>query len=295
MKIGIHYLFGLKEADADWIHMIDRFSDVGFDCIELPPDPFIGPGIEKFREVNAYAKECGVEIVFSTGFDEAYDIAGNKKQCQQGIDHLKKIIDLMIREDIRLLGGTCYTKWPNLRKVPLTKTEKNEILERTAEIFGKTVSGIEDTGITIAIEPLNRFEGFLINTAEEGVKFCELTKNPNVGVMLDGFHMSMEEDSLYEAVLKCGKRLKHVHLAENNRKLPGMGEFPWDKYFEALSRIGYKGRLDIESFMIPGGGIAADVALWRDMGCSEQCIEQNKLLERSLEFIRAKCTAYGIN
>lgn len=294
MKIGIHYLFGLKEAASDWIDMIDRFADVGFECIELPPDPFTGSGAPKFHEVNAYAKERGVEIVFSAGFDEAYDIAGNSRQCRRGVDHLKEIIDLMIREDIRLLGGTCYTKWPNLRKTPLTKTEKNEISERTAEVFGKTVSGIEDAGITIAIEPLNRFEGFLINTAEEAVKFCELTKNPNVGVMLDGFHMSMEEDSIHDAILKCADRLKHVHLAENNRKLPGMGEFPWDKYFEALNRIGYKGRMDIESFMIPEGGIAADVALWRDMGCSERRMEQDKLLEKSIDFIRAKCTAYGI-
>ncbi len=295
MKTGIHYLFGQKEPSADWIGMTDRFADVGFDCIELPPDPFTGEGRHMFREVSAHAREKGVEIVFSAGFPAECDMAGDSAAQQKGADYLKRILELMEKEGVRLLGGTCYTKWPNLRKEPLTVREKEELLEQTAQRFAKAVSGIEDAGITIAVEPLNRFEGFLINTAEEGVEFCELTGNPNVGLMLDGFHMSMEEDSICSAIQKCGSRLKHVHLAENNRKLPGLGEFPWDRYFEALHKVSYKGRLDIESFMIPSGTIAADVALWRGLGCPEGQEEQDDLLRQSLSFIRQKCSQHGLD
>ena len=112
--------------------------------------------------------------------------------------------------------------------------------------------------------------------------------NDNVGLMLDNFHLSMEEDSFTGAVHTAGKRLKHLHLAENNRRLPSMGEFPWDDYFSSLRNVGYTGRLDIESFMTPGGGIAASVALWR--GFTDAPEEQ--LLCNALDFLREKERIY---
>ena len=289
MRKGIHFLFGIKDGVTDFIEVVDRFAALGFDCVELPPEPFLEDDGSSARHIVAYAAERGVEIVFSCGFGAAYDMASDDPDVRHnGVHHMESILSVMDRAGIRLLCGTCQTKWPNLRIAPLSVVEKQSITSRTAEVFAGAVSTVESRGIDIAIEPLNRFEGFLINTAAEGVGFCELVGNPNVGLMLDNFHLSMEEDSFTGAVRTAGKRLKHLHLAESNRRLPGMGEFPWDDYFAELRDIGYAGRLDIESFMTPGGSIAASVALWR----SFTAVPEDELLRNALTFLREKERIY---
>lgn len=287
MKKGIHFLFGIKNEVKDFRAVIDRFAAVGFDFVEIPPEPFLIDKGELITELAAYGREKGIELTFSCGFSREYDMASEEEKVRmQGASHLKRILEVMEKADIRLLGGTAYTCWPSKRNQPLELEEKQRILVRTAGIFSKCVQGIKSTGIEIAIEPLNRFEGFLVNTAKEGAALCDLIGNKNVGLMLDGFHMSMEEDSIQGAVYDAGAHLKHLHLAENNRKLPGMGEFPWKTFFEALQKIGYQGRLSIESFMTPEGAVAADVALWRDLGLPADVREQDALLKNSLEFIK---------
>ena len=287
MKKGIHFLFGAKDGVTDFPAVIDRFAALGFDCVELPPEPFLEDG--EAKRIVSYAAERGVEVVFSCGFSAEYDMASDDPEVRQnGVRHMERILSVMDGAGIRLLGGTCQTKWPSLRTAPLSEEEKRAITARTVEVFAKAVSTIGDRGIEIAIEPLNRFEGFLINTAAEGVAFCEMVGNDNVGLMLDNFHLSMEEDSFTGAVHTAGKRLKHLHLAENNRRLPGMGQFPWDDYFAALRDIGYAGRLDIESIMTPGGGIAASVALWRSFTDAPE----EQLLRDALDFLREKERVY---
>ncbi len=287
MKKGIHFLFGVKDGVADFPAVIDRFATLGFDCVELPPEPFLEGDAAK--HIVSYAAERGVEIVFSCGFTAEHDMASDDPEVRQNsARYMERVLSVMDGAGIHLLCGTCQTKWPTLRTTPLSAEEKRGITARTAEVFAKAVSTIGDRGIEIAIEPLNRFEGFLINTAAEGVAFCEMLDNDNVGLMLDNFHLSMEEDSFTGAVHTAGKRLKHLHLAENNRRLPGMGEFPWDDYFSSLRNVGYTGRLDIESFMTPGGGIAASVALWR--GFTDAPEEQ--LLCNALDFLREKERIY---
>lgn len=292
MKTGIHFLFGAKNGlqSRDFPALLERFAKIGFTCVELPPEPFLEDP-EQAVELVRFAESLGVEIVFSCGFAPEYDMASPEEAVRKmGAEHLKQIFCVMERAGIRLLGGTCYTKWPSYRTQPLCLSEKREITLRTAEVFSKTVQSIGSQGITVALEPLNRFEGFLINTAAEGVAFCELVGNDNVGLMLDGFHMCMEEDNVIGAVTLAGKRLKHLHLAENNRKLPGLGCFPWQDFFRALKQIGYTGRLDIESFMTPEGEISASVALWRDLGLRNE----PEMLKNSLDFIRNCCAQAGL-
>ena len=294
IKKGIHFLFGRQEPVTDFFGMIERFASLGFDCVELPPDPFL-KNVEQLKELTAYADERDVEIVFSCGFPEAYDMASDDPAVREnGMRYMREILQVMECADIRLMGGTFYTKWPSYRTTSLSMEEKERIFVRTAFCLKEAVKGLEGSSITLAVEPLNRVEGFLINTAEEGRRFCEIVDIPNVGLMLDGFHMSVEEDSVPDAVRTAGNYLKHLHLAENNRKLPGMGTFCWNEYFTALKEIGYSGRFDIESFITPGGSVAASVALWRDFG---ECVSQeqeNKLLMNSIGFIETKCRLFGL-
>lgn len=97
-----------------------------------------------------------------------------------------------------------------------------------------------DHGITLGMEALNRFEGYLINTAQECIDYVRAVDRPNVKVMLDTFHMNIEEDSLTDAIRRSGKLLGHFHVGEANRRCPGPnGRFDWHAIGQALHDIGY--------------------------------------------------------
>ncbi len=296
MKTGIHFLFGQYDSVSDFRQLIDLYSSIGYNCIELPPEPFIGEGFGELTELKRYASEKNMEIIFSCGFPGECDMASSEASIREkGQEYLKQILDVMDRAQIMMLGGTFYTKWPSRRETSLPAEEKKYILERTASCLQQAAKGIEGSRMELAIEPLNRFEGFLINTAEEGAAFCNMVGNKNIGLMLDGFHMSVEENSVRDAILIAGSHIKHLHLAENNRRLPGSGEFfPWDTYFLALREVNYKGRFDIESFVTAGGSVSASVALWRSLeegSCPEEM--RQKLIDAN-SFIESKIKQYGL-
>lgn len=303
VKIGIHFLFGSKEPVTDFREVIDRFASLGFNCVELPPDPFLSQegdsaaassGCIRLKDLVNYAAEKGVEIIFSCGFPEWCDMASDRLSVRrQGRERLSQILELMECTHIGLLGGTFYTKWPSYRTEKLLMSEKQKVVERTAACLRETMKAFKGSPIELAVEPLNRFEGFLINTAKEGVSFCQMVDSPQVGLMLDGFHMSMEEDSVLEAVRTAGSYLKHLHLAENNRKLPGQGCFCWDEYFGALKTVGYAGRFDIESFMTSEGSVAASVALWRDLEEGADRKREDEMLKEAIGFIEQRCRTSG--
>lgn len=100
-------------------------------------------------------------------------------------------------------------------------------------------------GVTIAIEPINRFETYFINRADQALALAEAV-GPDCGVCLDLFHMNIEEDDVLEALRRAGPRLKDVHVADNNRMAPGMGTLDWASVVKTLREIDYDGPLSIE-------------------------------------------------
>lgn len=100
-------------------------------------------------------------------------------------------------------------------------------------------------GVTIAIEPINRFETYFINRADQALALAEAV-GPDCGVCLDLFHMNMEEEDVLGALRRAGPRLADVHVADNNRMAPGMGTLDWGSIIATLREIGYDGPLSIE-------------------------------------------------
>jgi len=112
---------------------------------------------------------------------------------------------------------------------------------------------------------LNRFEGYLLNTCEEAVRFVDEVGEKNVRVMLDTFHMNIEEDDMAEAIRMAGDRLGHFHTGECNRRVPGKGRMPWREIGRALREIGYEGTVCMEPFVKRGGEVGRDIRIWHDL------------------------------
>ena len=140
--------------------------------------------------------------------------------------------------------------------------------------------------MTLAIEPLNRFETFFLNTIDDGVALCEAVDHPRVGLLFDTFHANIEAKDVARACLTGGRHIKYVHTSENDRGTPGSGHVDWPGVFRALSAIGYDGWLTIESFGFSLGDLSAAAAIWRDIESSPEVIafEGIEFLKRVLGF-----------
>lgn len=123
----------------------------------------------------------------------------------------------------------------------------------------------EDYGVILLCEGLNRFEHFLINTCEQGCEYIDEINSPYCKLLLDTFHMNIEENSISDAIRLAGERLGELHVGENNRRPVGYGNMNWKDIKKALDDIHYKGSIVQEPFVISGGQVGQDIAVWRDI------------------------------
>ena len=101
------------------------------------------------------------------------------------------------------------------------------------------------------VEVVNRFEQYLLNTCEEALDYCGRVGSSHCQILLDTFHMNIEEDSIFDAIVNAGNQLGHLHIGETNRRAPGRGRIPWDEVAGALKKIDYTGSIVMEPFLIP--------------------------------------------
>jgi D-psicose/D-tagatose/L-ribulose 3-epimerase len=139
--------------------------------------------------------------------------------------------------------------------------------------------------VTLAIEPINRFEIDLINTCAQAKKMIKDVDHPNVKIHLDTFHMNIEEKSFYDAIVLAGKDLAHIHACENDRGAPGSGVIDWADVAKGLKKVGYKGECVIESFTPECKAIAAAAAIWRPLAKSQDSLASDgvKYLKKVLK------------
>jgi D-psicose/D-tagatose/L-ribulose 3-epimerase len=142
-----------------------------------------------------------------------------------------------------------------------------------------------DHGVTLCIEPLNRFETSFINLASQAIEVIDRVDHPACQILLDTFHMNIEEKSLGDAIRVAGPRLRHVHACENDRGTPGTGNIDWDDIAQALKDINYDGPVVIESFTAKVKTIARAAAIWRPLADT-----QDALAEEGLAFLRQLLT-----
>jgi D-psicose/D-tagatose/L-ribulose 3-epimerase len=139
----------------------------------------------------------------------------------------------------------------------------------------------ESFGQEIALETLNRFETDLVNTAKDLMKMVADINHPAAKVLLDGFHLSIEEANLEEAVRTVGDKLIHVQVSENHRGIPGTGQTNWESFRRGLEAVGYRGVVSIESFTPNVQELAGAVCIWKPLAPS-----QDGFAEQGLKFLK---------
>ncbi|MFW5976866.1 MAG: TIM barrel protein [Bacillota bacterium] len=283
-KIGIYFGFWSKDWIVDFSKYAQKADELEFDIIEYDLGAIMDSPQKNQEKLKKIVKELDIDINFCIGLPEKYNIAsGDSRKRSKGIEFLKKAIRKADEFEGNKLGGIIYGAWGD--SLPVGEKDKSLYMKRSADALSRVLKDTEGRKVQVNIEVVNRFEQFLINTCEEALEYLKLVNCDDLGIHLDTFHMNIEEDSFSKAIKKAGDNLKHFHIGENNRKLPGSGHLPWEEIFKALKEINYEGPIVMEPFVLPGGDIAQDVKVWRDIDPEDKDDKLKKVKENIIKFM----------
>lgn len=263
-KIGIYYAYWTHNWDADFVPYCAKAAELGFDVLEVNSGTVAGMSSADRQTLKQAAADAGIELTSCIGLPKEYDIASSDASVRErGIGFLKQQAEALAETGIHELGGIIYSMWPG--KMPEGETDKRPFWDRSVASMREVMNTAEDQGVVMHVEVVNRFEQYLLNTAAEAVRYVEEVDSPNCTILLDTFHMNIEEDGFADSVRIAGQHLGHLHLGENNRRAPGRGNLPWAELFAATKEIGFTGSIVMEPFLMPGGEIGRDISIYRDL------------------------------
>lgn len=275
MKYGIYSAYWEKEWNADQKSYISKVKKLGFDVLEISCAMLKAISTQELMEMKKMAADAGITLTAGYGPGANENLASaNEDIVKNAVAFYTDILKKLEILDIHTLGGGIYSYWPVDYTKPIDKAGDWERSVKNVRTVGK-IAG--ECGVDYCLEVLNRFEGYLLNTCAECKAFVEQVDVPAVKIMLDTFHMNIEEDSMVEAILLAGDRLGHFHVGENNRRLPGKGGMPWYEIGSALRAIGYDKNIVMEPFVRNGGGVGSDIKVWRDLskGATDEMLDQD--------------------
>ena len=262
-KLGIFMNFWENTWKADHIKYIEKAAKIGFDVLEFQAQPLLEMSKTRMTEMKNAADYYGVELTYSLGLDKKYDISSMDESVRNGgIKYLSEIMKCVEYMNGKIISGVSYAGWgiPNN-----TDFDREALTQNSVNSMRILIKQAEASGITSGIEAVNRFEGVIVNTAQDAVKYVEMVDSENIGVLLDTYHMNIEESNLGNAIRLAGDKLIGLHTGENNRTAPGRGHLDWDEIFKALSEIRFKGRIVSEPFVVTGGEVGRDICVWRNL------------------------------
>jgi len=266
MKYGINTFIWAASFDRTNLPLLPRIKEAGFDGVEVPlfePVEFAAADIRRGLEANGL--ECTICSVLTGGRSLVSDDAAVRRAT---LAHLSDSVEAAAEAGARLIAGPLYSPVGHMTGKRRTADQWNWIID-AYQSLGPV---LDKHDVTIAIEPLNRFETYVLNTAADAVALVEAIGHPRVGILFDTFHANIEEKNIGAAYRSIGRHLKHVHTCENDRGIPGSGHVEWEDVFAALREIGYDGWLTIESFGFALGELSAAASIWRDIAPTPESI-----------------------
>ena len=282
MKVGIFYAYWVHDWDVDFHPLVDRAAEIGFDVLEVNAGTVANMTAAERKALKSHADDRGLDLSFVVGLQKQYDISSTDKSVRRkGIGFLQKIAAAVGQIGGGPVGGIIYGAWP--ATLPDWDGDKRPYFDRSVASMKEAIKAAEDNNVTFNMEVVNRFEQFIINTCEEAINYVEAVGSTNAKIMLDTFHVNIEEDFFSKAILEAGDLLGHFHVGENNRMPPGYGHIPWAEIGSVLRQINYRGYVVMEPFLMPGGEVGRDIKVFRDLSMGMDLDEEAR---KALQFLR---------
>lgn len=257
--------------------LFPKIKSMGFDAVEIPveyPELIDGDKVAAaLKATNLEAVVCGV---FGQSRDLTHEDPAVHKNC---FEYLRQVYFLCEKWNASFVAGPAYSAVGKARMIPPDQRKREWDLAVTN--LREACKEAHDHGLMLALEPLNRFESDLVNNSDDVRRLVNEIDHPAAGILLDGFHMSIEEKDFEKAIATAGKNLIHVQVSENYRGTPGTGLTPWLAFKKGIVDSGYKGYISIESFTPEITELAGAVCIWRNLAAN-----QDDFARDGLRFLR---------
>ena len=258
MKFGVHAGLWMARWTDEVAPILRVVADLGFDGVEVS---LLGMTDDRAAAMGKLIRDHGLEVTCSDGLSRQADITSEDSDIRQaGLAHLQWAIRTAARLGASGLAGVIYAPWGVFD--PARKLERTK---RSAEMLGQLDAELANHGVTLGIEAINRFETDLVNTAAEATRLARDAGSAHIGVLLDTFHLNIEEKNIRDAIVGAGEKLVHFHVSDNDRGVPGSGHVPWAQVVQGLEDSNYRGWIVAEMFVRPGNPASADLNIWRDI------------------------------
>ncbi len=283
MKIGIHqhvFTNRLSEGNLDLMNVVRGY---GFDSMDVNVRAL---DIPTAKHIRRRAQELGLELMGGGSLPRDKELlSSDREKRREAIAYMKGLVEKVHEIGSRFYGGIIYAPFSRLTGKGPTQEE----LELSAQGLREVARYAQSFGIAVGLEPANRYETYLVNTIEDGLRLAGSIGEKNVGILFDTFHCSIEEKSMYGALAAAGGRLYHVHVSANDRGIPGSGQDRWDDVFRGVRDIRYDGTMTIEGFVDASADVASGACIWRKFASSAE-----EMATEGLRFIRSMLAKYGI-
>lgn len=257
--------------------LLTNIASLGFGAVELPiEDPALidtAALVPVIRDLGLKPHVCGV---FGPGRDLTSPDAAVRASTRA---YLNECFHIASALDAGFVCGPMYAQVGKARQLP--EDERRREWDLAASELRLVCKDAADLGLSIAIEPINRFETDMVNTVDDALRMIRAVDHPAAKIMIDSFHMTIEEMNLGQAVRAAGSDLIHVQVSENHRGVTGTGLTPWADFRDALRDIGYQGSVVIESFTPENRDLAGAVCIWKRFTPT-----QDEFASRGLAFLK---------
>jgi D-psicose/D-tagatose/L-ribulose 3-epimerase len=279
MKYGVNTFIWTANFTRENLPLLPEIKRRGFDGVEVSmfhPADFALDDIRRGLRENGL--ECTICSVIPGGLSVISEDAAVRRKTRT---HLEDCIKMAAEVGAKIIAGPLYSP---VGYLPGRRRTADE-WKWAVECYRSLGESLAKHDVTVAIEPLNRFETYFLNTAADAARFCDEVNHPNVGILFDTFHANIEEKNIGQGYRTVARHLKHVHTCENDRGTPGSGHVEWKEVFQALRDIRYDGWLTIESFGFALVELSAAAAIWRDLAPTPESIAWDgvKFLKQNME------------
>jgi D-psicose/D-tagatose/L-ribulose 3-epimerase len=266
MKFGANTFIWSDHFGPDQFHLLPRLKEAGFDGVELP---LLDHPVRVDQSLRNELRHSGLECTFCAVLPPGFNtISEDPDVRQKTLAHWKDCIEAVAELGGNIMAGPLYAP---VGYLPGRRRTADE-WRRMIEAFQELTPLLDKCAVILAIEPLNRYETYVLNTAEDACKLSREIGHPRIGILFDTYHANIEEKSLSNAIETAGPWLRHFHSCENDRGIPGTGHIAWPDVFTSLRRVAYDGWLTIEGFGFSLGALSAAASIWRDLAPTPDAI-----------------------
>ena len=261
MKFGVNTLIWSGSFEPEK-YPLEALKEVGVDGIEIP---VFAPTELDCAAVRRTCSENDLNVHFCCVNPEGTNpISDDAAVRARTLEHWKTVVKTAADAGADQIAGPTHSP---VGYLPGRRRNEDE-WKWGVEMHQALQDDLAQAGVTMAVEPLNRFETYFLNTAADAVRFVADIGCDNIGILLDTFHQNIEDKDVADAYRTCGAHLMHVHTCENDRGTPGSGHVDWQGVLGAIKELGYDRWLTIESFNSHIPELSAATAIWRDLADS---------------------------